>query len=146
MKEFIETALLAPLAGLGAQLLALLPNILAMAIILSVGWVTAWVIGMAIERLLKVIGLDHFSNRLGATAALARGGVKTDPSHLIGRAAYWVVFLFAIIAALAALNVQPINRFAQSFLAYIPYLLTALLVLVAGYLLSNFVAHDGACS
>jgi hypothetical protein len=141
MREFIETALLAPLAGLGAQVLALLPNILAMAIILSVGWVTAWGIGMVIERLLKVIGLDHFSNRLGATAALVRGGVKTDPSHLIGRAAYWVVFLFAIIAALAALNVRPINRFAQSFLAYIPYLLTALLILVAGYLLSNFVAQ-----
>ena len=141
MKEFIDSALIAPLTALGNMLLDLSPNLLAMVIILSLGWVTAWVMGAVIERLLRVIGLDHLSNRLGATAALARGGVKTDPSRLIGRAVYWVILLFAIIAGLSALNMQPINRFAQSFLAYIPYLFTALLILVAGYLLSNFVAQ-----
>jgi hypothetical protein len=141
MIEFWETALLSPLTALGAKVLAFAPNLLAMAIILSLGFLTAWATGIVIERLLRVIGLDHLSNRLGATAALARGGVKTDPSRIIGHAAYWVVLLFAVIAALGALNLQPINRFAQSFLAYIPYLLTALLILVAGYLLSNFVSQ-----
>ena len=141
MQEFIDTALLAPLAALGNKLLALSPNLLAMAIILSLGWLTAWVMSVVMERLLRVIGLDHLSNRLGATAALARGGVKTDPSRLIGRAVYWLILLFAVIAGLGALNMHPINRFAQSLLGYIPYLFTALLILVAGYLLSNFVAQ-----
>jgi hypothetical protein len=141
MEEFVNSALLAPLAALGRKLLVRSPNFLAMVIILSLGWVTAWVMGIVMERLLRVIGLDHLSNRLGATAALARGGVKTDPSRLIGRAVYWLILLFAVIAGLGALNMQPINRFAQSFLAYIPYLFTALLILVAGYLLSNFVAQ-----
>jgi mechanosensitive ion channel-like protein len=141
MKEFIDTALLAPLAALGSELLAWSPNLLAMAIIVSMGWLTASVMGVVMERLLRVIGLDHLSNRLGTTAALARGGVKTDPSRLIGQAVYWLILLFAVIAGLGALNMQPINRFASSLLAYIPYLFTALLILVAGYLLSNFVAQ-----
>ena len=141
MKEFIDTALLAPLAALGSELLAWSPNLLAMAIIVSMGWLTASVMGVVMERLLGVIGLDHLSNRLGATAALARGGVKTDPSRLIGQAVYWLILLFAVIAGLGALNMQPINRFASSLLAYIPYLFTALLILVAGYLLSNFLAQ-----
>lgn len=141
MEEFVNSALLAPLKALGHKLLVLSPNLLAMVIILSLGWLTAWALGGAMERLLHVIGLDHFSNRLGATAALARGGVKTDPSRLVGRAVYWLILLFTVIAGLTALNVQPINRFAQSFLAYIPYLFTALMILIAGYLLSNFVAQ-----
>lgn len=141
MKEFIDSALLGPLTAMGINVLAFLPNLLAMVIILSLGWVTAWGMGVLIERLLRVVGLDHLSNRLGMTAALARGGVKTDPSRLIGQAVHWVILLFAVIAALGALNMQPITRFAQSFFAYIPYLLTALLILVAGYLLSNFVAQ-----
>jgi hypothetical protein len=141
MKEFWETALWAPLAMLGQKALALLPNVLAMAIILSAGLVAAWAIGHAIERLLRVIGMDRLCNRLGMSAALARGGVKSDPSHLAGRAAYWVVLLFAVMGGLGALNLEPINQFARSLLAYVPHLLTAALILVVGYLLSNFVSQ-----
>jgi hypothetical protein len=141
MTEFIETALLRPLIELGTRVLALLPNFLAMVTLLLVGWMVAWLVGLITERLLRIVGLDHLSNRVGVMAALARGGVKTDPSRLAGRAAYWVVFLFAVITGLSALNVESINRFAESFLAYIPHLFTALLILVAGYLLSNFVGQ-----
>ncbi|MEK7268920.1 MAG: hypothetical protein AAB093_05910 [Nitrospirota bacterium] len=141
MKEFWGKALLGPLETLSKNVLAVLPNVLAMSIILLVGLVAAWSIGHVVERLLRVIGLDHLANRLGVNAALARGGVKSDPSHLVGRAAYWLVVAFAIMAGLGVLNLKPINQFAQSFLAYLPHLFTAVLILVAGYLLSNFVSQ-----
>lgn len=141
MWEFWETALLAPLVDLGSRVLTLLPNVLAMLIILSLGWALAWGIGLVTERLFRIIGLDRLSNRLGATTALLRGGIKTDPSHLIGRAMYWLVLAFTVISGLTVLNVEPINQFAHSLLAYIPYLLTAAMILIAGYLLSNFVGQ-----
>jgi hypothetical protein len=141
MWEFWETALLAPLVNLGARVLTLLPNVLAMLIILSLGWALAWGIGLVTERLFRIIGLDRLSNRLGATTALLRGGIKADPSHLLGRGVYWLVLAFAVISGLTALNVDPINQFAHSLLAYIPYLLTAAMILIAGYLLSNFVGQ-----
>jgi hypothetical protein len=141
MKQFWETALLDPLATLGDQILALLPNLLAMAIILSVGWAAAWVIGLLVQRLLRVIGLDRVSDRVGVSTAMARGGVKSDLSDVIGRAMFWIVLVFAAVAALSALDLQPIRDFAHSFLAYIPHLLMAMLILIAGYLLSNFVSQ-----
>jgi len=101
----------------------------------------AWGIGLVSERLFRIIGLDRLSNRLGATTALLRGGIKTDPSSLIGRAMYWLVLAFAVISGLTVLNVDPINQFAHSLLAYIPYLLTAAMILIAGYLLSNFMGQ-----
>jgi hypothetical protein len=141
MADFFQTALLAPLEQLGRQVLAVFPNILAMAIIIGVGLGVAWGLGHTVERLLRVVHLDHLCNRLGINAALARGGVKSDPSHLVGRMAYWIVVAFAAIAGLGSLNLQPINQFAQSFLAYIPHLLTAAMIVVAGYLLSNFISQ-----
>jgi hypothetical protein len=141
MWEFWETALLAPLVNLGARVVELLPNVLAMLIILTLGWALAWGAGLVVERILRLVGLDRLSNRLGATTALLRGGVKADPSHLIGRAMYWLVLAFAVISGLTALNVQPINQFAHSLLAYIPYLFTAAMIVIAGYLLSNFVGQ-----
>src|SRR5512132_4321787 len=107
MKQFWETALLDPLATLGDQILALLPNLLAMVIILSVGWAAAWVIGLLVQRLLRVIGLDRVSDRVGMSTAMARGGVKSDLSDVIGRAMFWIVLVFAAVAALSALDLQP---------------------------------------
>lgn len=141
MTDFWTTALLAPLETLARQMLELLPNVLATIIIFSAGLAIAWVLGNGVERFLRAIGLDHLCNRLGLTMALIRGGVKYDPSHLAGRGVYWVVLLSATIAALGALNLQPINQFAQSFLAYMPHLFVAALILLAGFLLSNFISQ-----
>lgn len=141
MTDFLEKALLAPMEQLGRQVITVLPNILAMLIIIGFGLVAAWASGHAVERLLRVVRLDNLCNRLGITAALTRGGVKSDPSHIGGRAAYWVVVAFATVAGLGALNLQPINQFAQSLLAYIPRMFTAAVVVVVGYLLSNFISQ-----
>lgn len=141
MENFINQALLKPLEVLGLQVLTVLPNVLAMGIILLGGLLTAWAFGFFVERLLRMIGFDYLCDRLGMNAALLRGGVKTDPSHLIGRGTYWIVTVLASIAALGALNLTPINQFAQSLLAYVPHLVTATVILLAGYFLSNFVSQ-----
>lgn len=141
MQDFWERGLLDPLSVLARQVLVVLPNVLAMSIIFAAGLAVAWTASQTMERLLRVVGLDRLSDRLGVTSALLRGGVKTDPSRLVGQAAYWIVMIFATVAALGALNLQPINDVAKSFLAYVPHLVTAALILIAGWLLSNFVSQ-----
>jgi hypothetical protein len=141
MTDFFQTALLAPLEQLGRQVLAVLPNVLAMLIIVGVGLLAARALGHLVERLLRMVRLDQLCDRLEINAALLRGGVKADPSYLVGRFVYWAVVAFAVIAGLGALNLQPINQFANSLLAYIPHVLVAGLILVTGYLLSNFIAQ-----
>jgi hypothetical protein len=141
MNDFINQALLGPLELLGRQVLTELPYVLAMGIILVGGLFSAWAFGSFTERLFRVIGFDHLCNRLGMNAALLRGGVKTDPSRIVGRSIYWTVLMLASIAALGALNLTPINQFAQSLLAYVPHLVTAAVILLAGYFLSNFVSQ-----
>lgn len=141
MNDFFNQAFLGPLQLLGHQVLTVLPNVLAMGIILIGGLFTAWASGSLVERLFRVIGFDHLCDRLGMNAALLRGGVKTDPSRLAGRTIYWTVIMLASIAALGALNLTPINQFAQSLLAYVPHLVTAAVILLVGYFLSNFVSQ-----
>jgi hypothetical protein len=141
MNHFIEQALLGPLELLGRHLLAILPNVFAMGIILLAGLVIAWGAGSFVERLLRIVGFDHLCDRLGVNAALLRGGIKTDPSRLIGRTLYGTMIVLSSIAALGALNLAPINQFAQSLLAYVPHLVTAAVILLAGYFLSNFASQ-----
>lgn len=141
MTEFVESTLLGPLLEVKQNVLALLPNLLAMTIIWSVGWMAAWGVGRLAERVLRVVGLDHLCDRLGVNAALLRGGVKTDPSRLIGRGVYWATVMTAVIAGLSALNLPAADAAAHSLFTYLLRLFMASLVLAAGYLLSNFVSQ-----
>jgi hypothetical protein len=136
-----EQTLLGPVAELGERVLAIFPNVLAMIILLLVGLAAAWGAGHLMERLLRVIGLDRLCDRTGITAALLRGGIKNDPSHIIGRVTYWMIVIFATLASLGALNVAPINEAAHSLLSYVPHLVTATVIGVIGYLISNFVSQ-----
>lgn len=141
MKDLWERALLDPVELLGQQILAILPNVLAMSILLLVGLAAAWACSHFIERLLRVIGLDRLCDRIGIVAALLRGGIKAVPSHLVGRTTHWFIVIFASMAALSALNVTSINQAAHSLLAYVPHLVTAAVIGIVGYLVSNFVSQ-----
>ncbi len=141
MNEFLTTTLLEPLDVVARRVLAVLPNVLAMSFFLLGGLVLAWAVGTGLERTLRVVGLDRLSDRVGITAAMLRGGVKTDPSRIIGRVAYWMVLGLGAMAAVNVLQLQPINQVTQSFMAYIPHLITAFFIGMAGYLLSNFMSQ-----
>ena len=141
MREFWDTALLEQLTIIGTRIVHFLPNVLAAVIILGVGWPLAWLLGRGVERLLRILGVDHLAGRIGLRAVLTRGGLKPDPCHLTGRMLYWGLLVVIVIASLNALDVAPINQFATTFLGYIPHLITAGVILVAGMFLSNFVAR-----
>lgn len=136
-----EQTLLEPVTALGQRILSILPNVLAMSILLLAGLAIAWGAGHLMERLLRILGLDRLCDRIGITAALLRGGIKSDPSYLIGRTSYWLIVIFATVASLGALNVAPINEAAHSLLAYIPHLVTAAVIAIIGYVISNFVSQ-----
>lgn len=138
--QWIET-LLEPITVLGRHTLDIIPNVLAMGLLLLVGVATAWFAGHAVERFLRVIGLDRASDRLGLTATFLRGGIKSAPSYLIGRTIHWLILFFAAIASLEALHIDSLSQLAHATIAYIPHLVIATLIGITGYLISNFVAQ-----
>lgn len=135
------SVLLEPLEMIAQRMMAILPNVLAMSLILIGGMLAAWGSRVLIERTVHLLGVDRLSDRLGFTMALLRGGVKVTPSRLLGQTSYWIVLGFASLAAIGALHVEAINHVSQALLSYIPYLLTACVIMLAGYVLSNFIAR-----
>ncbi|MEQ1796115.1 MAG: hypothetical protein ABL970_18230 [Nitrospira sp.] len=133
--------LLEPVTLLGRQMLAILPDLLATTILFLAGLTLAWAAGQTLERFLRAVGVDRACDRLGLSASLLRGGIKSDPSHLIGRTVYWLILLFASIASLEALHMEPVQQLTHATLAYIPHLIIAASIGIAGYLISNFVAQ-----
>lgn len=141
MEEFFRTALWDPLAELGRQMQTLLPHIFGMLVILIIGLVAAWAIHLGVRRLLEVIRFDTWSEKVGLTAFLGRGQIVESPSLLLSRVIFWAITAIFALLAVQQLEMRSVDRFVEKIFDYIPDLLAGLLILVIGYILSNFLAR-----
>jgi hypothetical protein len=120
---------------MGGQLGAFLPSLVWAIVLLLAGWVIATVAAAIVKNLLKRTGIDD---------RIANWALGKDPNQAVpieswaATFVYWVILLFAIIAALNALNLstvsEPLNGFLNEIFAYIPNVAGAALLLGAAWL------------
>ncbi len=130
--SFREVA--ARLAGVGPRLLAALTLLLA-------GWAVAAIVRRLTVRLLQAVDLDGRSARLGMATTLGRAGIRRPPSEITGRLVFWVIFTVGLLMAIEALEVPAAVGLAPIVIRFLPNLLIAVLVMIIGWLLANFLAE-----
>jgi small-conductance mechanosensitive channel len=114
-----------------------LPKVLAFLIILIVGYVLAKIVRAVLNKILDRTKVDHrlAQGRAGQLVSNLSPGGK--PSHLIGSVVFWIIFLYALSAALGALQIPALTDFMTAVLAYLPNVIAALLIFVVAALLAG---------
>lgn len=116
-----------------------LPNILAAIALLIGGWLLARVLCFACARLIR--GLDNLLRRHGMERLMIRFGLDRSASDLIGSIVYWLVFLVFFAAATETLGLPVVAAWLGGVSTYLPRVLVAGLILLAGFLAAN-IARD----
>lgn len=127
-------------AFLGA-ILRFLPGLLAAVLILTLGLVVSLLVRVLVRRLLVLARFDRACEAWGLAAALARADIRKPPSALAAASMFWLVFVSFAMAGLSALEVKVVEQLVSSFFLYLPRVLSALLVLVVGFLAANFLSR-----
>ncbi len=110
---------------------AFLPKLIAFLVILLIGYIVARVIKGILTKVLQRVGLDRALHKGQAGQYVEK--VVSSPSALIGRVAFWLVFLGALSIAVSALGIPALTAFLAAIYAYVPNVIAALLIfLVAG--------------
>jgi hypothetical protein len=118
-----------------------LPGLLAALLILAVGVVVAWLIKALLRRALTVARFDRFCQSAGLSTILGRADVRGTPSILVASLVFWLVLASFLMAGASALQVGFINRLIAAFFLYLPRILSALGILLLGFLLANFLSR-----
>ncbi|MGQ0562630.1 MAG: mechanosensitive ion channel family protein [Gemmatimonadota bacterium] len=124
--------------GIG-QIYLFLPRLLAAIGILMAGFAIAKMVERATDLALHKIGFDRWMSEGGVTEALERAGTRLDPSSVLAKLVFWTVMLLVILLAADALGVQAVNTLFAELVAYIPNVIAAVIVLVLGILIGEFV-------
>jgi Mechanosensitive ion channel, conserved TM helix len=141
MTDFFDKVVVQPLRDVFQKLLAFLPNLLTGILVFAVGLVVAWLVKTLAVRIVRLLKLEAAFTRSGLTDALQRMAVKDTPDKLIGRMFYWLVTILFFVLALSAMRVPVIDQLLERFLLYLPNVLVALIIMVLGYFLGNFLGR-----
>lgn len=118
---------------------AFLPHLVAAVIILSLGWIGCNVIKRVSVRVLKLCYFDTLAERSGVGTVLRRGGVRQTPTEILGLLIFWFLFMIVIVAGLDTLGLPRVNETLGSIFLYLPKIMAAIVVLILGLYLANFV-------
>lgn len=139
MVEQFEAALRLAGGRIAEGIANFLPGALVFLVILFVSLVVAVVLRYALQRALTGLEFDRRAELLGVSlAAWTPSGSATS---LIASVAYWTVLAVGLLLGLTALDAALPSQFAVSVLQYVPHLLAALLILIAGGVVARFLAH-----
>lgn len=140
MEAFVAL-ILDPLKEVYAQFAKFLPNLLAMLIIILAGIILARIIRFTLVKLLAAIRFDSWSDRMGLTSVMRKGDLWSKPGAAVGAFAFWLLILVSFMAGLSALQVRVIDGLISQFVLYLPRILSAVVILVFGYIVTGFVGR-----
>jgi hypothetical protein len=114
------------------------PRLVAATIIFAGGFVIAIVSRKIIRAVLASLHFERLALRTGASEML-RVADMPSAELLIAKIVFWIVWIGFIVSAVDTLQFGAFQGLVEQFFRFVPRVLLALLVLVIGLLVANFV-------
>jgi hypothetical protein len=125
---------------LGAsQLWTIIPSLLGAVLILLAGYFLARLVERWTDSLLGRLNFNKMAEAGGLSEAMGRTGTRLDPIHAVGKLLFWLVMLVVILLASSALGLESINTMFGTMLSYIPTLIAAIVIVILGMIMGEFV-------
>jgi len=117
-----------------------LPGLLALLLLVLAALVVGWVARAVVRRTLASIDFDRRAAQWGL-GVLAEWAPGKSPTLLVARVSQWAVLALGLLIALTAINAAMPSQFALSVFGYVPHVLAALIVLIVGAMLAQFLSR-----
>ena len=134
------TAVITSLTAALALVFSFVPKFLGFLVILLVGWIVASAIARAVTFLLRKVGFDRLSDRIGLSRLGQQAGISLDAAGILGRIVYWFVFLIFLVPAVNALGLTSVSDLLGRVIGYLPNVFAAILILLLGMFAATIVA------
>jgi hypothetical protein len=138
MSEFLSKWIVEPFDKFFEKVLHFLPMLLSSFLIFIMGLAIGLILKNIFLRIFRAVKLDKFSETSGLVELLHKGGIKEPISQIIARFIGWLTIISFLIVALYSLDIPAVEQILEQFILYLPNIFVAAIILLLGYLLSNF--------
>lgn len=141
MWDQVEQALNDSAIRVMTEIASLLPGVVALVVAVLVSAVIAWILSFLVRRFLRGIRFDARMKGWGL-AEVADMSPAKSPTELVARGCFWCVILVGFLVGVAAFHATLTSQLVAHMFGYLPNVLAALLLLVAGNVAAHFLARS----
>ena len=120
------------------QIIDLAPNVVAMIVVIALGYVVARVLARVVTAISDAIGLQSAAERSGLAQSMKQVGIDRSVSWIVGKIVFWLLMCVFLTAAFNILGLETVSAAMDQVVGYIPRLLVATVVVVIGLLVATF--------
>ena len=121
-----------------SQVIGLAPKMVAMVVVLVVGYVLARWVGSFIAVVSEKIGLQTAAEKSGLAKSMHDVGIRRPLPAIVGGIVFWLLMCVFVMAAFNILGLDSVSAAMGEVVNYIPRLLVATVVVVIGLLAATF--------
>ncbi|WP_052447475.1 mechanosensitive ion channel [Clostridium polynesiense] len=126
-----------PAIGMLNNILNMIPNIFVAAILIAVGVYVSKLVGNLVSNLLAGVGINSIYKQIGfGKEGMAPRYLLSD---VIGKLVKFIIILLFAVEALNVVNLEVLNRVGFAIIAYLPFFLSAVIILGAGLFIGKWV-------
>jgi cytochrome b subunit of formate dehydrogenase len=125
---------------IGAQQIgSVVPALLGATVILLTGYFLARQVQRWADDVLKRLDFNRMAAAGGLDEVVGRTGSLLDPVRALAKLVFWLVMLVVILLASTALGLESINQMFGTMLGFIPTLIAAIVIVILGMIVGEFV-------
>jgi hypothetical protein len=118
-----------------------IPSLIGAIVILVVGFIAANLVDALVTKLLISVRFNQLSDRLEVNRFLHNTGARLTAAEVVGKIGYWFVLITAFLAASDTLGLKQVSAILGNILLYIPNVIVAIVIVMAGALIGDFIAN-----
>lgn len=126
------------LLGSLQRLWEFVPALFGGAVILTVGYVIAKLAQKLVTRMLRRAQLNDVLERGGVSVGVP--GDPMNPTRVVSNLVFWFIFFTAMLVAADTLGVGYLGQVFSELVSYVPSVIAALVIVILGIVLGDFVA------
>lgn len=137
MSSLVETvvAIRSPFEALKISFIRFFPSLIALTILLVVGYLTGLVLGHVLKIILQKAGLDRFIEKAAVSKAIG----KTHVSSILGELLKWYIFIIFLQAGVETIDLGALSEALGRFVIWLPQLILAIIVVLMGLVFAHVV-------
>jgi hypothetical protein len=137
MREMIISELTRAVSDLARDFAHFLPRLIVMLILISAGWVAAYIIKVALRSVLRLIKFDRLAEKAGTSQLLNKAALPSA-TELLSQFVFWVAWLGFILLGVSVLGILGLQEQIARFFLFLPRMFVAIFIMFFGMLAASF--------
>jgi hypothetical protein len=122
-------------------MIAYVPNVLGAIVVFLLGVIVAAVLQAVVVKAVHLLRIDELFGRLELQSSFERFGIRLHVGKLLGWIVKWFFIIVALVASTDILGWNQVTDYLREVVGYVPNVIVAVIILLAGILLANFVRN-----